>query len=68
MEEKIILYSTGCPMCRALTRQLDAKGIKYTVESDIERMKELGLMSVPALEIDGKRLDFTDAMAWVRSK
>ena len=46
----MILYSTGCPRCRVLQRKLDEAGISYEVNSDIERMKALGLRSAPALE------------------
>ena len=48
----MILYSTGCPRCRVLQRKLDEAGISYEVNSNIERMKALGLRSAPALEVE----------------
>ena len=64
----VILYSTGCPMCNALKRQLEKKGISFETVTDEKVMHEKGLTAAPALEIEGKILDFTDAMSWVRGQ
>ena len=67
----IILHSTGCPKCNILTKKLEDKKIEYTVNHDIEVMKNLGIMSVPVLEIsDGntnKLLSFVEAVNYLNS-
>lgn len=65
-EQKVILYSTGCPQCKVLKAKLDAAHISYKVCSNIEEMKILGITSVPMLGINGDILGMKDAMAWIR--
>ena len=62
----IILYSTGCPKCNVLEAKLNSKSIKYEVCGDIEVMQSKGMMSAPNLEVDGKLMDFSAAIKWVR--
>ena len=62
------LYSTGCPRCVILKKKLDAKGIKYSMETDRATMLEKGFKEVPMLEVDGKLFGFAQAVAWVNSK
>jgi len=38
MEEKIVLYSTGCPKCAVLKKKLDAKGIIYVCDTENARV------------------------------
>ena len=66
---KIVLYTTGCPKCRVLEGKLKAAGIEFDVVTDIEEMKNLGIISAPAMMI-GKAgpLDFSQAIRWVREK
>ena len=59
------LYSTGCPKCQVLKKKLDAAGINYTIESNIEIMKDKGFLQVPILEVDGKHMSFTEANKWI---
>ena len=68
MNEKIVLYSTGCPKCGVLKRKLDSVGIQYDVVSDVDEMLELGMSSAPFLGVNGELLDFNKAMVWVRSQ
>lgn len=65
---KIILYSTGCPMCRALERQLTKRNIEFEVNTNESEMIDRGLHSAPALDVDGELMDFTAAMNWLRSR
>ena len=66
MNENVILYSTGCPKCQVLTKKLDAAGISYSVNTDVDEMLALGVKSAPVLEVDGKLMDFSRANAWLR--
>ena len=69
MNEKITLYTTGCPKCRVLEGKLKAAGIEFDIVTDIEEMKNLGIISAPAMMI-GKAgpLDFSQAIRWGREK
>ena len=61
----VILYSTGCPKCMILEKKLNQRGIKYTVNNDVDLMIEKGFTSIPMLEVDGKELQFGDAVRWL---
>lgn len=60
-----VLYSTGCPKCTVLKKKLDMKGIKYEENNDTKAMESLGMTQVPALLVDGKLMDFSEAVKWV---
>ena len=45
---------------------LDEKGIEYNVIEDVKKMREMGLMSAPALQIEDDILTFSQAIKWVR--
>lgn len=60
----ITLYSTNCPKCRALERQLNKSKIEYEVVTDKDVMISKGFTSAPKLEIDGVIMNFPDALRW----
>lgn len=60
----IILYSTGCSRCKVLEARLNAKNIKYNLVDDIDVMMEKGIQQVPVLQVDGKMMDFVEAVKW----
>lgn len=62
---KIVLYSTGCPKCSVLKKKLEAKGIEYTENNQVDEMVELGISHVPVLSVDGELMSFVDANKWV---
>lgn len=64
----IILYSTGCPCCKVITRKLDDKGIKYSIVDKVDVMLELGITNVPVLEVDDRKMEFKEAINWVNSQ
>ena len=64
----IIFYSTDCPKCHVLETKLAKKQIKFEVNRDIDEMMKLGLMSAPALSVDGKILLFKEAVEWVNAQ
>lgn len=65
---RIVLYSTGCPKCAVIKKKLDANGIKYTENNNVEEMVSLGISHVPALSVDGKLLNFAEANQWVNER
>lgn len=62
--QQIILYSTGCPMCHGLEDILNKKGIVYTLCTNEDKMRALGITQVPMLSIDGNLLKAPQAMKW----
>jgi predicted DsbA family dithiol-disulfide isomerase len=60
------LYSTGCPKCIILTKKLDSAGITYEVFDDVDKMIEMGMTTVPMLEVDGKIMNFKEAVDWIK--
>ena len=65
MTTNVILFTTHCPRCRALEIMLQKAGIEYTENSDVEYMMSLGLSNAPGLNVDGKIMNFAEAMSWV---
>ena len=63
-----ILYTTHCPQCKVLEKMLDDKGVKYEVETDVEKMSSKGFSSVPRFEHDGKIMNMKDTMKWLREE
>ena len=61
----IILYTTHCPRCKVLETKLNQKELTYTIIDDVDEMTGAGIMSVPVLEIDGNKMDFTTANNWL---
>ena len=62
------LFSTGCPKCTILKKKLSQKGIEYTEVNDIQQMLDMGLKSVPWLEVDGQMMDFNQANQWINEQ
>ena len=66
---KVILYTTHCPRCEVLKTKLEQKNISYKEETDIEKMLQMGIKSVPMLSIDGASvMNFIDAIKWVNEQ
>ncbi len=63
----IVLYSTHCPKCTILEKKLQMRGLKYKVETDVDKMVEMGFRSAPTLEVNGIRMDFMAAIRWLGS-
>ena len=60
------LFSTGCPKCNVLKQKLDEKGIAYEINSDVDKIIELGFMAAPVLQIGDTYMEFSDAIKWLR--
>ena len=63
----VTLYSTHCPKCRVLEAKLNLKDIKYEINTDMDKMESLGIMSVPILEVDNQLLQFKEAVDWINN-
>ena len=64
----VILYSTGCPQCSVLAKKLEAKGIAYIKNDNVNDMLELGINTVPVLAVGDKLLEFAEAVQWVNER
>jgi predicted thioredoxin/glutaredoxin len=64
----IRLFHTSCPKCRILEAKLKSKNIQYEECKDIDTMLEMGILSVPQLEVDGELLDFAKANQWINER
>lgn len=64
----IILYSTNCPKCNVLEAKLKQKNIVHEICTDTDIMQSKGMMSAPALEVNGELMDFGTAVKWVNSQ
>lgn len=61
----MILYTTHCPRCRVLENALSSKGLSYETCEDVQKMLDLGLTEAPALDVDGKVLNYSEAMKYI---
>lgn len=66
--DNIILYTTHCPKCNILKAKLDEKNISYTEYDNIEFMKDMGITTVPVLNVNNKLLEFKSAVDWVNQQ
>lgn len=62
---QITLYTTHCPKCSVLEKKMKQKNIKYEEVTDITTMIDLGFDSVPMLDIDGKVMNYTEAIKYL---
>lgn len=65
MNDKIILYSTGCPKCRVLEAALKRKSVVFEHCSDVNKMIELGFKEAPVLQVGDKMLSYNEGMKYV---
>lgn len=61
----ITLYSNDCSKCRILKFKLENKNIQYDLCSDINIMISKGFQSMPVLEVNGKTMDYLDAIKYI---
>lgn len=66
--EKITLYTTHCPKCRILESKLKQKNIQFQICEDVEKMRQLGVLSVPVLQVDNNKMSYYDAIQFVNQK
>lgn len=62
------MYSTGCPKCRVLAKKLDSKNIQYTIVDDVNKMLEMGIVSVPYLQIDDVLMNYKESVEWINKQ
>lgn len=63
-----IYTSPTCPACKVLKSKLDSKGISYTEETDLSKLEENNIVTLPVLEVDGKLLTIGAANSWINAQ
>ena len=65
----ITIYTTEtCPKCKILKKKLEDKGMKYSEVTDEEKLRQMDILSVPVLYVDGERYDFAEAIKYVNER
>ena len=62
----ITVYTTHCPRCKILEKTLASHGVDYVAVEDVDTIVAKGFQMVPMMEVDGKVLDFKEAMFWIK--
>lgn len=61
------LYSTHCPKCNQLIKQLEKNNIEYEEIDDVEYMISIGISgTMPKLDTPDGILEFAEAWKWIR--
>lgn len=60
------LYTTNCPLCSVLKTKLNQKNISYEIISDKDVILAEGIKHVPVLEVDGQKLNYGEALEFLR--
>lgn len=63
----VVLYTTHCPKCKVLEAKLKMKKVEYNEVTDADLMIEKGFMSAPMLEVDGKIMNYKNAVDWLNT-
>lgn len=61
----VILYSTGCPQCRVLEQKLRDAKVDFAISDNTDKVAEMGFLTAPVLEVDGKFMNFSAARQWI---
>ena len=62
---KATFYSINCPKCKVLEIKLKQKKVDYEVVSDVEKIKEKNILTLPMLEVDDVLYNFADAIKFL---
>ena len=64
----IKLYTIHCPQCTVLKKKLDLAGNSYTLIDEKEWLSANGYDKFPILEVDGKQMNYMEAITWLRER
>ena len=57
----VVLYSSGCPMCKVLETKLNQKNIKFEISDNLDYLVEQGVQTLPQLGINNSLIDFKNS-------
>lgn len=63
----MILYTQNCPKCEVLKKKLLQKNLSFETSSDFSKLVENNIDTLPILEVDGKLLEFPEAITYVNN-
>lgn len=63
----VVMYTTGCPNCRALKNLLDEKNIPYVENDSVDEILSLGITKVPVLRVGDKLIQYNEAINWANT-
>lgn len=64
----MILHTIGCPLCDVLKEKLESKKVTFEINTDENKMAQLGITQVPVLQLDsGELLGFSAANKYINS-
>lgn len=65
--KEIILYTADtCDRCKIVKHMLNIHSVEYTEVTDKTHILELGIISVPAIEVDNKIIDeYPSVLSWL---
>ena len=73
--EKVVLYSTHCPQCRGLEAMLKKKQVAYEEvfidindPKSVQIMLDMGFTGAPGLLVGEQKLNYSQALNWVRGQ
>lgn len=66
MSKVVLHHQDTCGQCRAVEMMLKKNGIEFESNKDVEKMKAMGIMSTPALEVDGEILKGKEIINWIK--
>lgn len=65
----ITVYTTNhCPQCQLLKSRLTQLGIAFDVFDDENKMQEMGISSVPVLDVDGTKMNLREALVYLNER
>lgn len=66
MEELILYTSDTCDRCKIVKQMLDVHSVGYVEVTDRDYILDLGIESVPAVEIDNKIIsEYQGVLSWL---
>lgn len=65
---KIVIYGNECPRCLVLEDKMKKTGLTFSIEDNMKEIIKQGFQSAPILKVDGKYMEFQEAIKWVDSK
>ena len=64
---EVVLYTICCPACNVLESKLQSQGIDYVKNESEDAIRELGYDRAPLLSVDGKVMDFSEAIQFLKT-
>ncbi len=65
---QVTLYTNNCPKCKVIKTKLEQKNIKFTEETNIDKLVSIGYKTLPVLKVDEEFMDFKDAYEWIKDR